>query len=117
MRNSDLLASSPSSKLIQNSVALQDEVAKYNKICEESYVAAKKETAIQNRLWLDSPWNDFFGKRDPMVLPSTGLDEETLKHICTMVSTEPGDGFTLHSGLYFLSLIPFHSLLFGVYWS
>ena len=73
-------------------------MAKYDKICEEAYLAAKKETAIQNRLWLDSPWSGFFDGKDPMELLPTGVSEDTLQHIGTVLSTEPGGEFVVHNG-------------------
>ena len=33
-----------------------------------------------------------------MKLPSTGIQEDTLQHIATVFSTEPGGDMTLHSG-------------------
>ena len=76
----------------------QEEVAKYDKICEEAYSDAKKETAIQNRQWLDSPWTGFFEGLDTMKLLPTGIDEDTLKHIGDVFSKEPSAEFTLHGG-------------------
>ena len=73
-------------------------MAKYDKICEEAYTAARKETAIQNRLWLDSPWPGFFDTKDPMSLPPTGIPDETLQHIGDVVSKEPGGEFVVHNG-------------------
>lgn len=35
---------------------LQEEVAKYDKICEEAYASSKDEKILQIRHWLDSPW-------------------------------------------------------------
>ena len=78
--------------------ALQQEVAKYDKICEEAYSDAKKETAIHNRQWLDSPWTGFFEGRDAMKLLPTGIDEETLTHIGNVFSTPPSKDFALHGG-------------------
>ena len=77
---------------------MQEEHAKYDKICEEAYVAAKKETAIHNRQWLDSPWTGFFEGKDPMICPPTGISEKTLAHIAEKFSTVPGDGFSIHGG-------------------
>jgi 2-oxoglutarate dehydrogenase E1 component len=92
-----------SDKLINEGTITQaeyeHEVAKYDKICEEAYVASKKETALQNRLWLDSPWHGFFEIRDPMKPPTTGVNEETLRHISQVISTEPDKDFVLHAGL------------------
>jgi len=67
-------------------------------VLEDAYTNSKKETAIHNRMWLDSPWAGFFDKTDPMKLPSTGIHEETLQHIAKVFSTEPGGEMTLHSG-------------------
>lgn len=35
---------------------LQEEVAKYDKICEEAYTSSKDEKILHIRHWLDSPW-------------------------------------------------------------
>ncbi|KAH9498412.1 hypothetical protein Btru_008199, partial [Bulinus truncatus] len=89
-------------QLINNSVLSQqeyeEEISKYDKICEEAYSLAKKETAVSNIDWLDSPWKGFFEGRDPMVLPKTGISEDVLKHIGTVFSTPPED-FVIHGGL------------------
>lgn len=76
----------------------QEEVAKYDKICEEAYVAAKKETAVKNTDWLDSPWPGFFEGKDPMKIPSTGCSEDVLRHVGQSVSTPP-DNFVIHGGI------------------
>ncbi|BFZ03136.1 hypothetical protein BsWGS_06175 [Bradybaena similaris] len=88
--------------LINNGVVTQqeyeEEMTKYDKICEEAYSLAKKETAVSNIDWLDSPWSGFFEGRDPMRLPLTGVAEETLQHIGSVFSTPPED-FVIHGGL------------------
>lgn len=75
----------------------QEEVAKYDKICEDAYMGAKKVTAIHNIHWLDSPWTGFFENRDPMVMPTTGISTADLDHIGKAISTVPPD-FALHGG-------------------
>ncbi|KAK3733539.1 hypothetical protein RRG08_063852 [Elysia crispata] len=88
--------------LINNGVVTQqeyeEEISKYDKICEESYSLAKKETAVSNIDWLDSPWSGFFEGRNPMEMPTTGVHEETLQHIGKVFSTPPED-FVIHGGL------------------
>jgi len=79
-------------------VVYQAELESYGKVLEDAYVNSKKETAIYNRMWLDSPWSGFFDHSDPMKLPSTGVSEETLQHISKVFSTEPGGEMALHSG-------------------
>lgn len=79
-------------------VSVQEEMSKYDKICEEAYSLAKKETAVSNIDWLDSPWSGFFEGRDPMRLPVTGVPEETLQHIGSVFSTPPED-FVIHGGI------------------
>lgn len=102
IKQTPLLLKKYSDKLINEGVITREEyeseVAKYDKICEEAYQAARKETVLQNRLWLDSPWSGFFDHRDPMILPSTGVKEDILQHIGKVISTEP-ENFTLHSGI------------------
>lgn len=44
---------------------LQEEVAKYDKICEEEYASSKDEKILHIRHWLDSPWP---GKFSPPVI-------------------------------------------------
>ena len=79
-------------------VFVQTEVAKYDQILEDAHVAARKETALHNRLWLDSPWAGFFDNRDPMAMPSTGVSEDVIQLIGKAVSSEPGGEFVPHSG-------------------
>lgn len=38
------------------SVAFQEEVASYDKICEEAYARSKDEKILHIKHWLDSPW-------------------------------------------------------------
>jgi len=73
-------------------------LASYGKVLEDAYTNCKKETAIHNRMWLDSPWSGFFDRSDPMKLPSTGISEDTLQHITKVFSSEPGGEMNLHSG-------------------
>lgn len=37
-------------------VFLQEEIAKYDKICEEAYARSKDEKILHIKHWLDSPW-------------------------------------------------------------
>ncbi|VDN38888.1 unnamed protein product [Cylicostephanus goldi] len=45
---------------------MHDELTKYGQILEEAYENAQKVTYVRNRDWLDSPWDDFFKRRDPL---------------------------------------------------
>jgi 2-oxoglutarate dehydrogenase E1 component len=103
IREHPILLETYANKLIEEGViSRQDyegELASYSKVCEDAYVEAKKLTAIQNRLWLDSPWHGFFHKRDAMTLPSTGIPEDTMNHIMKVFSSEPGAEFSVHSGV------------------
>ena len=77
----------------------QAEVDKYDKILEDAYLAAKKETVTRNSDWLDSPWPGFFQQKDAMAKVTTGVPEETLNHIAHKFSEVPTDPeFTLHGG-------------------
>lgn len=88
--------------LIHNGVVTQqeyeEEISKYDKICEEAHAMSKKQTAVSNMDWLDSPWHGFFDGRDPMQLPTTGISEDTLAHIGGVFSTPP-ENFVIHGGL------------------
>ena len=78
---------------------IQEEVEKYDRICEESYMGAKKTPVVRNSDWLDSPWTGFFEGKDPMKAPSTGVEESMLRHIAEKFSEEPPEeGFTIHPG-------------------
>lgn len=78
----------------------QEEIEKYNKICEEAFIHKKDHKKGE---WLDSPWDNFFKKEGPgqerwmMVKPNTAVPEEKLNHIGMKVSSEPED-VTIHSG-------------------
>ncbi len=37
-------------------VCLKEEIAKYDKICEEAYARSKDEKILHIKHWLDSPW-------------------------------------------------------------
>ncbi|VDK70922.1 unnamed protein product [Dibothriocephalus latus] len=89
-------------KLIAEGVVTEEELkaeeAKYSKVCDEAYAEAKAQTVMYNRSWLDSPWEGFFDTRDPMKLPSTGVEESELVEIGKAVSSYPPD-FVVHPGL------------------
>lgn len=36
--------------------ALQEEISKYDKICEEAFARSKDEKILHIKHWLDSPW-------------------------------------------------------------
>ncbi|XP_030213982.1 oxoglutarate (alpha-ketoglutarate) dehydrogenase a (lipoamide) isoform X3 [Gadus morhua] len=80
----------------------EEEIAKYDKICEEAYTRSKDEKILHIKHWLDSPWPGFFtldGQPKSMTCPSTGLSEEDLNHIGQVASSVPVDDFTIHGGL------------------
>ncbi|KAI4891585.1 hypothetical protein NFI96_020977 [Prochilodus magdalenae] len=93
-------------KLISEGVVtlqeFEEEVAKYDKICEEAYTSSKDEKILHIRHWLDSPWPNFFtaeGEPKCMNYPPTGLPEEFLKHIGEAASSIPLQDFSIHSGV------------------
>ncbi|XP_072534173.1 2-oxoglutarate dehydrogenase-like, mitochondrial [Salminus brasiliensis] len=93
-------------KLISEGVVtlqeFEEEVAKYDKICEEAYTSSKDEKILHIRHWLDSPWPNFFtveGEPKCMSYPPTGLPEEDLKHIGETASSVPLQDFSIHSGV------------------
>ncbi|XP_067828627.1 2-oxoglutarate dehydrogenase-like, mitochondrial [Heptranchias perlo] len=80
----------------------EEEVADYDKICEEAYTRAKDEKILQIKDWLDSPWPGFFtlsGEPKSMTCPPTGLSVEILQHIGNVASSVPEENFTIHRGL------------------
>uniref|UniRef100_A0A7N6A1T1 2-oxoglutarate dehydrogenase complex component E1 n=1 Tax=Anabas testudineus TaxID=64144 RepID=A0A7N6A1T1_ANATE len=80
----------------------EEEIAKYDKICEEAYARSKDEKILHIKHWLDSPWPGFFtldGQPKSMSCPSTGLTEESLNHIGQVASSVPVEDFTIHGGL------------------
>jgi len=79
---------------------LEEEVAKYDKVCEDAYQGAKNLTVMRNSAWLDSPWPHFFSERDPMKMPSTGISPDMLQSIGEAISSEvPDKEFVLHGGI------------------
>uniref|UniRef100_A0A8C8EHM6 2-oxoglutarate dehydrogenase complex component E1 n=1 Tax=Oncorhynchus tshawytscha TaxID=74940 RepID=A0A8C8EHM6_ONCTS len=84
------------------SPSLQEEIAKYDKICEEAHVRSKDEKILHIKHWLDSPGLVFFnldGQPKSLTCPSTGLTEEELTHIGQVASSVPVEDFTIHGGL------------------
>lgn len=49
-----------SSLQMQPFLLLQEEVAKYDKICEDAYSRSKDEKILHIKHWLDSPWPGLF---------------------------------------------------------
>ncbi|XP_046664712.1 2-oxoglutarate dehydrogenase, mitochondrial isoform X3 [Homalodisca vitripennis] len=93
------------SKLIKEGVVTEEEVKdvkeKYDKICEEAYTNARKETHIKYKDWLDSPWSGFFEGKDPLMVSPTGIKEDTLVHIGKRFSSPPPNAaeFVIHKGI------------------
>ncbi|XP_036832827.1 2-oxoglutarate dehydrogenase, mitochondrial isoform X3 [Oncorhynchus mykiss] len=91
--------------LAEGAVSRQDyeeEIAKYDKICEEAHARSKDEKILHIKHWLDSPWPGFFnvdGQPKSMTSRSTGLPEEELVHIGYIASSVPVEDFTIHRGL------------------
>ena len=77
---------------------LQEEDAKYARVLNEAFESTQKTKAsLVNREWLDSPWEDFFKPEIEMVLPKTGCDEQTLRHVGKLLSQSP-PGYKLLAG-------------------
>ncbi|KAG8551814.1 hypothetical protein GDO81_004283 [Engystomops pustulosus] len=80
----------------------EEEIAKYDKICEESYTQSKDKKILNIKHWLDSPWPGFFtleGEPKSMTCPPTGIPEDMLSHIGNIASSVPVENFKIHSGL------------------
>ncbi|XP_037660653.1 2-oxoglutarate dehydrogenase-like, mitochondrial isoform X3 [Choloepus didactylus] len=93
-------------KLIaEGTVTLQEfeeEIAKYDRICEEAYGRSKDKKILHIKHWLDSPWPGFFnvdGEPKSMTCPATGIPEDVLTHIGNMASSVPLEDFRIHVGL------------------
>ncbi|XP_015269491.1 PREDICTED: 2-oxoglutarate dehydrogenase-like, mitochondrial [Gekko japonicus] len=80
----------------------EEEVADYDKICEEAYARSKDNKILHIKHWLDSPWPGFFnvdGEPKSMTCPPTGISEGMLTHIGNVASSVPLEGFKIHGGL------------------
>ncbi|XP_062989206.1 2-oxoglutarate dehydrogenase-like, mitochondrial [Elgaria multicarinata webbii] len=80
----------------------EEEIAKYDKICEEAYTRSKDNKILHIKHWLDSPWPGFFnvdGEPKSMTCPPTGIPEDKLTHIGNVASSVPLEGFKIHGGL------------------
>uniref|UniRef100_U3JW96 2-oxoglutarate dehydrogenase-like, mitochondrial n=1 Tax=Ficedula albicollis TaxID=59894 RepID=U3JW96_FICAL len=80
----------------------EEEIAKYDRICEEAYTRSKDKKLLHIKHWLDSPWPGFFnadGEPKSMSCPPTGISEEMLTHIGNVASSVPVEDFKIHSGL------------------
>jgi len=79
---------------------VEDETKGYDNICEEAFVDSKRHVAHRNSAWLDSPWHNFFGGKDPMYMPPTGISQAVIKEVGGAVSTAPADPeFIIHNGI------------------
>lgn len=74
---------------------------KYEKILEEAFSAAKMETRVFNKHWIDSPWSGFFEGKDPLRASPTGIHEDTITHICRRFASAPPNAsdFNIHRGI------------------
>ncbi|XP_004074658.1 2-oxoglutarate dehydrogenase, mitochondrial isoform X1 [Oryzias latipes] len=80
----------------------EEQIAAYDKICEDAYAHSKDEKILHIKHWLDSPWPDFFtldGQPKTMSCPSTGISEDELNHIGSIAASVPMEDFTIHGGL------------------
>uniref|UniRef100_A0A673SUX3 2-oxoglutarate dehydrogenase complex component E1 n=1 Tax=Suricata suricatta TaxID=37032 RepID=A0A673SUX3_SURSU len=87
---------------VVNQPEYEEEISKYDKICEEAFTRSKDEKILHIKHWLDSPWPGFFtldGQPRSMTCPSTGLTEDILTHIGNVASSVPVENFTIHGGL------------------
>ncbi|XP_005396712.1 PREDICTED: 2-oxoglutarate dehydrogenase, mitochondrial isoform X1 [Chinchilla lanigera] len=87
---------------VVNQPEYEEEISKYDKICEEAFTRSKDEKILHIKHWLDSPWPGFFtldGQPRSMSCPSTGLEEDVLTHIGNVASSVPVENFTIHGGL------------------
>ncbi|XP_037693179.1 2-oxoglutarate dehydrogenase, mitochondrial isoform X1 [Choloepus didactylus] len=87
---------------VVNQPEYEEEISKYDKICEEAFARSKDEKILHIKHWLDSPWPGFFtldGQPRSMTCPSTGLTEDILTHIGNVASSVPVENFTIHGGL------------------
>ncbi|XP_008158816.1 2-oxoglutarate dehydrogenase complex component E1 isoform X1 [Eptesicus fuscus] len=87
---------------VVNQPEYEEEISKYDKICEEAFARSKDEKILHIKHWLDSPWPGFFtldGQPRSMTCPSTGLEEDILTHIGSVASSVPVENFTIHGGL------------------
>ncbi|KAK0407469.1 hypothetical protein QR680_019211 [Steinernema hermaphroditum] len=74
---------------VANEQYVKDELTKYGQILENAYEDAQKVTFVRHRDWLDSPWDDFFKKRDPLNLPSTGIKKNDIRFMIDKFSSVP----------------------------
>ncbi|XP_054916621.1 2-oxoglutarate dehydrogenase complex component E1 isoform X1 [Poeciliopsis prolifica] len=80
----------------------EEEIARYDKICEDAFAHSKDEKILHIKHWLDSAWPGFFtldGQPKTMSCPSTGIQEDELCHIGNIAASVPVEDFTIHGGL------------------
>ncbi|KAK2580779.1 hypothetical protein KPH14_011514 [Odynerus spinipes] len=88
-------------KLIKEGVIaeafVKEEVGKYLEYCETEHKKAQTIQSMHMWDWHDVPWSEFFSNQSPKnPIPPTGIDQETIKTICKIVSTAP-DGIEVHN--------------------
>ncbi|RVE55510.1 hypothetical protein OJAV_G00235570 [Oryzias javanicus] len=80
----------------------EEQIAAYDKICEDAFAHSKDEKILHIKHWLDSPWPEFFtldGQPRTLSCPSTGIGEDELRHIGDIAASVPVEDFTIHGGL------------------
>lgn len=82
---------------------MQEEIAKYDKICEEAYARSKDEKILHIKHWLDSPWPGERARRRGRVAVSFLIAQIQLSGRC------------LHSGVQLQTVNPLNSLFPGFF--
>jgi 2-oxoglutarate dehydrogenase E1 component len=82
-----------------NKQEFAQEISTYEDICKEAYKESTTNKTLLNADWIDSPWKGFFDDtvKKPLVVPSTGVGEDTLHHIGQIFASCPED-FNIHPG-------------------
>ncbi|XP_015172854.1 PREDICTED: 2-oxoglutarate dehydrogenase, mitochondrial-like [Polistes dominula] len=92
-----------SDKLLKEGVITEafakEETEKYLDHCETEFKKAQSIQSIHMWDWHDVPWSEFFSNQSPKnKIPTSGIDLESIKMICKVLSTPP-EGITAHNAV------------------
>ncbi|XP_043489757.1 2-oxoglutarate dehydrogenase, mitochondrial-like isoform X2 [Polistes fuscatus] len=90
-----------SDKLLKEGVITEafakEETEKYLDHCETEFKKAQSIQSMHMWDWHDIPWSEFFSNQSPRnKISASGIDLETIKMICKVLSTPP-EGITAHN--------------------
>ncbi|KII66745.1 2-oxoglutarate dehydrogenase, mitochondrial [Thelohanellus kitauei] len=83
---------------IMDESTINQEIKSYEKLLDEEFSKAQQAKAVVNKVWIDSPWKNFFTDNPSFSLKSTGYDLNKIIQFQKMSCQFPSD-FNINPGV------------------